>query len=188
MPLQHKATQAMEVCDEVHVNPTQGLWHPQKQFADPGPWLKYFTYRYCLFTAKCRNSSYTFSQPMQGEVWSSGLARDCYIRKIFGSIDPSERNCSQAMLCAATEVTGGTAAAGQAGEARNCSVESSPDHVWHIIYLLLLQVSLAKEAGERSVAQRAVYFPAEWTILDEQDQSTRMKTQPCLAKTNKKIR
>lgn len=37
-----------------------GLWYPQKQFADPGPLLKSFTYRYCLFTAKCRNSSYTF--------------------------------------------------------------------------------------------------------------------------------
>jgi len=31
--------------------------------------------------------------------------------------------------CAATEVTRGTAAGGQAGEARNCSAEDSPDHV-----------------------------------------------------------
>lgn len=59
--------------------------------------------------------------------------------------------------------------------------------VWHIIYLLLLQVSLAKEVGERNVAQRAVYFPVEWTILKEQDQSTRMKMQSCLVETNKKI-
>lgn len=148
-----------------------GPLHTQKWFLTQHlPWNLLPTHTDCPFIAERWNSHYMlFPSPCKEKFEASAWAETIKSEKYLEALIQLNKTAARLSLCAATEVTRGTTAGGQAGEARNCSAEASPDHVWHVIYLLLLQVSLAKEVGERSTAQRAVYFPVEWTILNEQD-------------------